>query len=103
VHAVASQRPHPARHLLPLLVAAVEVVVARRREDRGAAGEVAQRRGHGDGLDVERDRRADVEQVAGDHHGVDGRRLREQPVELTQPVVQVGHQQEPHPGPLPAP
>jgi hypothetical protein len=82
VHPGAGQRRHPPRHLLPRRVAAVEVVVARRHEDDRLVGQCPQRRRHGDRLHVERDRRADVEQVAGDRDRVHALRRGEQPVEL---------------------
>jgi hypothetical protein len=96
VHAVPVERRHPPRHLLPDRVAGVEVVVARRGEQHGLLGQSAKRGRDGDGLNVEAHRGANVERVARDHQRVEVACGGEQPVELAQPVVQVGHQQYVH-------
>ena len=99
VHTVPVERRHPPRHLLPDRVPGVEIVVARRGEQHGLLGKSAQSGRDGDGLDVEAHRGANVEQVARDHQRVEVARDAEEPVELAQPIVEVGHQQDAHPTP----
>ena len=81
---------------LVVLVARVEIVIARARDDRGLGGKPGEVLEHHGDLRVGLDDRRDVEEVAGDDDevevGGDGR----DPVELLQRVVQIGHQQDLH-------
>ena len=76
----------------------VEIVIAGADEDPRHLGEPAQILGDHDDLRVLRHDAGDLQQIAGDHHGVVIRRNRQDPVELLQRIVQVGDQQKVHAG-----
>ena len=93
-----ARRVEPQRRALAELVARVEVVVARARDDGGLRRHAREVLEHDRDLRVGLDDRRDVEVVAGHDDEVEVGRDRRDPVELLQRVVQIGHEQDPHAG-----
>ncbi|MEY9613057.1 hypothetical protein ABIF21_005931 [Bradyrhizobium elkanii] len=86
----------PARDLLALRVALVEVVIARAEDHPREIGEPRQVFRDDDDLGAEIDRRAEIERIAGEDHEIELRCRRQQPVELRQRVMQVGDDKTAH-------
>ena len=71
-------------------VRAGEIVVTRTGSNQRAVANEREVPLNDDGLRVERNRGADVEMIAGQHHQIERRRSVHNPVELGQRVVEVG-------------
>ena len=95
-HAGATRGFEPSGGPFTLLVAAVQVVVPRARDQGGLGRDAREVLEHHRDLRVGFDDRRDVEVITGQHDEVVVRRGRDDPVELLQRVVKVRHQQDAH-------